>query len=708
MVANRLPRCFGGHISTCVRFVLSSSSLSFIVLHLVTLSVMVAAGCTDSTSNPSDGPLVLEDGCEPLLARTQVDEASRGGCLLPYPSDFYRTGTGEARVVLSPAAKPRRATGQVADLHEVVPMDGFSLIPTIVATLPSRMSRVGLPNVLDDPALSATAASATVILDADRGAFVPHYTDKVDRGVDDTHEPIVLRTFAPLLPNHRYIVALKGVRLGGPDDHPDASMLAPPPEGFARLRDGRADPKIDGLRDRFEREVFAPLERAGVKRSDLQLAWDFTTGSEEQPRAAMLKARELTLAWLSSIGGAPAVTITETKPGTDRIWKTVNGTIKDVPLFLDQAGPGGRLFRGPGGQVAQNGTTSFDFTINVPNSVRDRFEPGRAIAYGHGFFGGRSELEGNGAKTFADKLAAVEFGIDWWGMAKEDVGRVSNTLGEMPEHGADFADRVHQAMVNWIVLTAAIKGPLAKAPELLRPATGGPADGVITMPGGTTTNAGQCVYDPSFIGYFGASQGHILGGTLAALDPDFSRVVLNVGGGGFTHMMPRSANFGPFSVVLDFTFKDELMTQAYIAMFQRALDAIDPITYAPLVLSSGGKTLPQSQPDRRALLQTGLGDAQVPNMGSFLHARALGVKQTMPAPKSIFGLEPTTDPTNESALTLFDFHIDTSGYATPSPLGQNDVHEGVRVNPAAIREMDGFLRPNGAIAHPCDGPCDPE
>jgi len=656
----------------------------------------IAGGCSADAPKPADQrPLAIEDGCQPLLARTQPDEVSRGTCVLPYPSDFYRDLSGGApRVVVRGAAKLQRAGGGNADVHDVVPMDGFSLIPTIAATLPSAVARDGLPNFLDDPAASASATSATVILDPETGAFVPHYTDKIDRGLDAEHQPIVLRPLSPLAPKKRYVVGLKGVRLAGDDGAAfDPTRLAPPPEGFRRLRDRDTsrDPALEAIAARFDTDVFGPLERAGIAREELQLAWDFTTGSEEQPREAMLEIRDLTLAWLAA--NTPAVTITETKQGSGRIWKTLYATITG-PLFLDQPGPGGRIFRGPDGRVAQNGTATFDVTISIPSAVRDRFEPGRALAYGHGFFGSRSEVEGGGAQIIAEHLAAVELGTDWWGMSKDDVGRVSNTLGDDPSHGADFAERVHQAMANWLVLMAAARGPLTTQPELMRPEEG---PGVVVGPGGTS-NAGQLVYDPSFVAYFGASMGHILGATLAALDPALTRVVLNVGGGGFTHMMPRSAAFGPFSVMLDVTFKDELLVQAYIAMFQRALDRIDPVTYAPLVIGA---------PERRVLMQTGLGDAAVPNAGSFLHARALRLKQTMPAPQNVFGLEPATDP-SASALTVFDFGIDTSGSANPSPLPQNAVHDDLRIAPAALRQMDEFLRPGGTILHPCDGPCDPE
>ncbi|MBX3203128.1 MAG: hypothetical protein KF894_33700, partial [Labilithrix sp.] len=92
----------------------------------------VAAGCSDEGGGSADdAPLVIEDGCQPLLGRTRSDEVSRGTCLLPYPSDFFREDAGGAsRVVIRGAAKPVRAAGGDADLHDVVPMDGFSLIPT--------------------------------------------------------------------------------------------------------------------------------------------------------------------------------------------------------------------------------------------------------------------------------------------------------------------------------------------------------------------------------------------------------------------------------------------------------------------------------------------------------------------------------------------------------------------------------------------------
>jgi hypothetical protein len=181
--------------------------------------------------------------------------------------------------------------------------------------------------------------------------------------------------------------------------------------------------------------------------------------------------------------------------------------------------------------------------------------------------------------------------------------------------------------------------------------------------------------------------------------------VLDVGGGGWTHIMPRSANFGPFAILVGNNFEDPVVVQAVLAMIARPLDRIDPIVYAPFVSKS---PLPGSPADRRVVMQIGLGDAAVPNVASFLHARALGVRQTVPAPKPIALLPTTPGGEAGSAITLFDFGIDTSGYAQPLPLTPNQVHDGLRTTKGALAQMAAFLKPDGVAIQPCDGPCDPD
>jgi hypothetical protein len=656
---------------------------------LLVLAVLFVPACSSSDGGTDNGgPIVVPDGCQPLLAEPG-DASSTGTCLAPYPSDFHRTADPTSqtgfRVRLSGAARPKKPTGEDADVHDVVPVDGASLVPTIVCGLAGDIVHDGLPGVLDDPMKSAGPDSATIIIEASTGTFIPHYTDIVEKK-DGTHTPIVLRPFSPLKPKTRYVVAIAGAKLAPTDGSIDPPALAPPPEGFRRLRNGTAqnDPALAALSQRFDADVLSTLSKAGVALDHLQLAWDFTTGSSEQPLADMLAVREATLAWIAANDPQPHVTAMRAGTGNQAKIVTVE---MNAPLFLDKRDPGGRLVHDASGKVKQNATTTFTVVVAIPNVVTGGTTPGRALAYGHGFFGNTDELESDGARAISEKLGAVLFATDWWGMSKDDFGVVSDSLTTRPEHVTDFAERVHQAMANWLVALAAIRGPMTKLTELRRPAP-----------------STEALWDPTFVGYFGASQGHILGGTLAGL-ADFPRAILNVGGGGFTHLMPRSLNFGPFSILLGAVFPDPLLVQSYVAMMQRPLDRIDPISYAPHVLTM---PLSPNPPDRRVLLQVGLGDPQVPNVGSFLHARALGIPQAMPAPVSIFGLKQVADADAPLSITVFDFHVDTTGYTEGKPIGPNQVHGGVRVNAKALTQMEAFMKPGGMIIHACDGPCDPE
>jgi hypothetical protein len=306
--------------------------------------------------------------------------------------------------------------------------------------------------VFDDPSVSQRPDGSSVILRADTGELVPHYVDVMDRVPDGAPRPIVLRAIVPLEPRTRYVVALSNVKVEG-------GTTAAPGEGFRRLRDREKDQAIDGVAARFESDVFAPLAKAGVRREALQLAWDFTTGSTEQPTRDMLKIRELTLAWLAANQPAVAITSKETKTGT-----TVHGTVTG-PSFLD--GPQ-KLARGGDGLPVQNGNATFEFTAVIPPKVTSGTDPALALAYGHGFFGDRSEVEGDAARTIAETLGAVTFGIDWWGMSKPDLAGVADKAAGDVTHVADFAERVHQAMANWLVMTAAIRGPLAETAEMKR------------------------------------------------------------------------------------------------------------------------------------------------------------------------------------------------------------------------------------------------
>jgi hypothetical protein len=234
-----------------------------------------------------------------------------------------------------------------------------------------------------------------------------------------------------------------------------------------------------------------------------------------------------------------------------------------------------------------------------------------------------------------------------------------------------------------------------------RPFSGDGVSGV-----GAGSNAGRLVFDAGDITFMGISQGHILGGIMSALNPHVDRAVLEVGGAGFSHMMFRANPFERFLFLLNLSVPDPLDQQKIAAQFQREFDRFDPATYAPYLLSEEVPEGPPNDPaHRRVLLQMGLGDASVPNLGSTLHARFLGVPwvtaSTVPPP---FGFIVEDAPVEGSGFVGFDFGVDTSAAAVADFPDDNGVHEGLRRTEAALRQVDAFLN-DGVIIAPCDGPC---
>ncbi len=652
---------------------------------------LLGVGCSSDLvprAEPAPAPtpaLVLPAGCDPLL----------GGavCFLPYPSDHARQAdpsslTG-ARVAVPEGARLRSRAGASGDVHGRQRLDGFSTLTPIVATLPGAISASGLPNVNDDLAASARPTSPTLLLDAATGELVPHYADVNGQAGDEaelgTKRPLSLRPFTRLSPRTRYVVALRGIVT-------DSGERAAPGEGFRRLRDRSAtEPALVAIRDRFERDVFAPLEKAGIARGELQLAWDFTTGSDEAPQADMLRVRELARTWLAA--NTPKIEVTRVEPRSGVTWRVVHGTIEG-PAFVDGDQPGARLVRDGAGAVVQRGVMRFPFSVHVPASLKTRCEAGRSLAYGHGFFGTQEEMTSAPGTVTSNKLAAVTFGTDWLGLSQPDLGWLANTLSAEPARATELTDRLHQAMANWMVLTEAVRRSLFTAPELRRPESG---EGSCVAEG----QAGALLYAPARIDYYGPSLGAILGGVLSTLDPNITRAVLNVPGAGLSHMMPRSAAFGPLFAIVHLVFGDPLSDHAFAASMQQVLDAVDPALYASSMLT---RKIPGSPEDRRVLLQVGLGDSAVPNLGAFLYARVLGIPQTAPAALAVPGVRAAAPESTPSAMTLFDYGLGADS-ALPKPVPQNSVHDDLRKRDEAVTQLDRFFTPEGTIVHPCAGPC---
>ncbi len=642
-------------------------------MRLVGSLVAVSLVCF-SCSAPTPPPLNLAAGCQPLLGGAD--------CMLPYPSDFFRspdaTKVTGFRIELSPAARVMTKGGASADPHQAFVADGFSPVSPIVAMLPVDVTDEGFVHLPDAPELSLSATTShTLILDPD-GVPVPHFVDLDPNATDPARRAIVLHPLLPLRDQARYSVFLFGVQSAG--------VLAPTPEGFRRVREGLTGgeaafaPQVEAWNDRLK----GLAKKAAIDGSKLQLAWEFTVGSQENVTNDMLRVRALTIAWLES--HTPEVTVTGVEENTDAdVWRVVHGTIS-MPLFTDVPDPGAKLRRGSDGQVTQNGTSVFPFIAIVPTSVRDATGVSGTFLYGHGFFGGFDELTGGSARNLAFKLGRTMIGAEWWGMATPDVGKIAEALLGHPASVLQFTDRVHQGYANWIVLGSAVEKVFPSLDAFKRPGTGAPY-----LEGDASK-------------YLGISQGTILGVGMVATNPYVKRAAMQVGGSGFTAMMFRAEPFMQFLDLVDSSISDPLDQQKFIASLQRQMDRIDPNTFSRYVQK---EPLPGS-PARQVLLQIGLGDTEVPNFASYLLARTLGLNQLQPAPKPVWGLEAATG-TTDRALELFDFGVDVDALNRDAafPTFDSGVHDGVRRLQPTI-DQTARLFDDGVIAHLCSGVCNPD
>jgi hypothetical protein len=636
---------------------------------LCTLPLLLLTACG------SKAPLGISDGCNPLLAP--------GECFFPFPSDFYRVddpnAPGGHRIVFSGPSKLRAAMGLSADPTDWREMDGFSRVGTISTTFSSAVGRTKLVGIKDPPDNSTSpATSATQLVHADSARAVAHYVDLDPLAKDPEHQALIISPSVELAENARYVVLISGLTGSG-------GKMVPVPEGFRRLRDGEAssDRALEKLADHYEKDIFPVAATIGIARKDLQLAWDFTTGADEIVVEDMMRTRELTLRANEQTPPSVHVEAVEEPTAADsKIWRIVRGTIRG-PRFVDSDKlPTGALVRGSDGEVQLAGTLDFPFIAVMPIAIRSDTSPARVLSFGHGFFASRREVEGEAPVEIANRLHAMIFGIDWWGMSEQDRFVVLDGLVNSPSRLLAFTDGVHQAMANWLTAYRAIPGALAHESAFHRP-------------------TGELVYDPNEVGFLGISQGSILGGVLAALTP-VKRIALNVGGGSWTQMMFRANPFQPFLEIMSYSIVDPLDRQKFTAQLARYFDRIDPAIYARYVLD---EPPPGAPTDRRVLMQIGLRDTSVPTVAAFLQARILGAAYTTPSAIEVWGLAPF-DGSQRAAITFFDFGVDTSfELDRKPPLMETPVHEGVRRLASCQKQLDLFLRSTGMIVNPCDGPC---
>jgi hypothetical protein len=106
------------------------------------------------------------------------------------------------------------------------------------------------------------------------------------------------------------------------------------------------------------------------------------------------------------------------------------------------------------------------------------------------------------------------------------------------------------------------------------------------------------------------------------------------------------------------------------------------------------------------LFQVGLYDCDTTNIASELAARTVGLAELSPSAHPVWGLAPVSAP-QASACVYYDLGAAPLPPGTLPPPTDNGVHEGVRRDPRAQKQIVNFLRAGGSVIDTCGGACSP-
>lgn len=641
-------------------------------------------------------------------------------CALPFPSSHWLVPAASEtgyRVELPGEALPTytRLGGNTdpLDTSRLSQNDGFSPTAQILMHFPGGvdLARSNASRLLEatrsfDPQRSLDADHPTVLIDWNTGERIAHFLENDARATDPARVVTFLRPAKSLVPGHRYIVAVRGLK----DANGDLLQAEP---AFAVLRDRRPTtiPALEARRETLE-PVFKRLAQlTSIHRKDLILAFDFVVESDASLTAEMLQMRDEALAWIDERIDAGEITFTvdsveDSSPGCDAgasFWRKARGTFQ-VPLYLTAdpiAMPG--VLSTLTEPLAQNGFYSAPYALAIPCDVFDAddgFQPMPGIVLGHGLFGSGPDFvyQLADAEGF-DEFNYVAAGTHWSGLSEPEVSPPTFLLGifgNFDQFGA-LPDRLRQGQLATLVLARM----LAHGAFNLHPAFQSPeGEGVLDVSA-----------PPRF---FGASLGGIMGLMFAALSPDVPKLAIDVGAINFSLLLQRATPFLPFQTFLDTVNPDPLAQALALGVLHEVWVKGESAGYATHITSD---PLPGT-PTKQIYMAVALHDQAVANLGSQVAGATLGLPVLEGSVRTnLPGMEDAPGPQG-SALVVYD----TGAYDPTDPAYEPflpplanlqapddacDPHGRQAFIPAAIEQLLTFLADGGQVENFCtdDGIC---
>jgi hypothetical protein len=640
-------------------------------------------------------------------------------CLLPFPNDLFtkpdRSSATGLRVDLPQSAMPENTNGVAISVAPYDRNDGFSPGSDIVVRVPGLDNQAALdqtgPVRLADISRYAAPNAPIVLIDTATGQRWPIWAELDSNAPSPATTTLLIHPAENLTEGDRYVVGLRILK-----DAAGHRLQAP--SWFEKLRDHKPLPPAErSQRPRYESSIFNVLRHAGVERSSLYEAWDFTVGSRQSLTSPLLAIRNDAFTQLGDTnladeqvqGSAPQFKVTGEQDFTPaqnpKLVREVTGTFT-VPCYLTSASCaiGGSFDYGssspdatPVQQQGNQATANFDCII--PRAAESA--PARASLYGHGLLGSRTEVHSGNVQDMAAEHNFMFCATDWWGLSNADVIYDIGALQDLNKF-PPVVDRLQQGVLNTLYL-----GRLMASPH-----------GFATDP--AFQEGGNTLFDTAHTYYDGNSQGGIMGGITTAVEPDVTRAVLGVPGmdyGGL--LLQRSTDFAEFAVFLygqvpGGGYTDVSLHPLLLDLMQQLWDRGEADGFAEQMTSN---PLPNT-PAHQILMQGAYGDHQVSQYSAAVEARTIGASVHEPAldpgrtqdVNLMWGIPAIQSyPFDGSAYVIWD---DGPGLVSPPPLGNlaptvgHDPHGDVRATVAARTQKSDFLRPGGAVVDVCNGqPC---
>jgi len=431
-------------------------------------------------------------------------------------------------------------------------LDGFSISPAIFAYFPNvSLANSNVPG-WQNLARSRAVDCPTIILDTVTGELVDHFAelDHTTPGAD--LQSFMLWPSKQLTESHRYIVAMRFLRT-------TSNTLVTPSAAFQALRDGVAtsDPDIENRRQNFE-AIFTTLASHGIRRADLQLAWDFTVGSEKYTTQGMLFMRDDAKKRIPA--GGPSYNVRQVEDDfSDRIFRKITGAMT-VPHYMTRnARPGAELVVDANGIPIYQGEVTATFAVSIPRKCAVAGAKCPIVIYGHGLLGGKDQVTMGTQQDFANTYGYIIAGVDMWGMSAYDVPTIMAVTATDLGRISVIPDRTHQGMLNQYLLLHLLSGNFAN-------------DDLVTF-------GGQSIIDTTRRYYWGISQGGILGGMYLAFNDIVTKAHLGVPGAPYPLLLARSVDFDTYFDIIKARYSNPIDRILILSLMGLVWDRGEPSGY---------------------------------------------------------------------------------------------------------------------------------